>query len=208
MGGTVFLVFLFDSMQALAVPQLGLSTPYIGYIISAFGVGGVVGSLAIAQWASGVRPFVLIALGQLGSGLLVALIGLGATASLRLPGAVWLLVTALMGVAASGVLVGFPTVVQTVTPDHLMGRTWTAMGAVPTALQVLAPAVGAAVVSGIGVGYVFLIAGCGLSAFSLFVVTRQRSIPMAGAASAGERGDEEAAVAVAPREHDSADERG
>lgn len=176
LGGTVFLVILFDSMLALAVPQLGLETAYIGYLIAASGAGGVLGSLALAQWAAGARPFVLIGSGQLVAGSLVALLGVGAALSLDVPPVFWLGIAALIGGGAAGVLVGFPTVVQSVTPEHLLGRVWTTINAVPTVLQICAPVVGAAVLGVTGVGQLFLVSGFGLVALAALVLLRQGAV--------------------------------
>jgi hypothetical protein len=73
-------------------------------------------------------------------------------------------------------VVGFPTIVQTVTPDHLIGRASTAIGAVPTLLQVLAPATGAVILTETGVGVLFVASGCGLVLLALMTLVRQRRV--------------------------------
>jgi MFS family permease len=181
LAGTVFLVFLFDSMMALLVPELGLSRSYIGYLVAAVGVGGVAGSAALAQWGAAARPFLLVGTGQLAAGGLVALMGAGAIAAVAAPGAAWLAVALFIGVAAAGVTVGFPTIVQTATPDHLIGRVSTAVGAVPTLLQVLAPATGAVILTATGVGVLFVASGAGLVLLALMTLVRQRRLLPAAA---------------------------
>jgi hypothetical protein len=153
-------------------------------MISAVGLGGVTGAAVIAQWGQGIRPFTLVGLGQLLTGAFVALLGAGAMAAVPVPGWVWLADGVLIGFAAAGVLIGFPTVVQTVTPDHLMGRTWTAIGAVPTVLRIVAPAVGAAILAATGVDRLFLLAGAGLVLLSLVTLIGQRGVSGTGAAPA------------------------
>jgi len=184
LGGTVFLTFLYDSMLALVIPGLGLDRSYIGYMISAVGLGGVTGAAIIAQWGRAIRPFVLVGTGQLLTGALIALIGAGAMTAVPAPGWVWLTVGSLIGFAAAGVLIGFPTIVQTVTPDHLMGRTWTAIGAVPTVLRIVAPAVGAAILAAMGIDRLFLLAGAGLVLLSLVTLIGQRRLHRAETAPA------------------------
>jgi MFS family permease len=184
LGGTVFLTFLYDSMLALVIPGLGLDRSYIGYMISAVGVGGVAGAAVIAQWGAAVRPFLLVGVGQLLVGAFVALIGIGGMTAAPVPGWVWLLVAALLGCAAAGVLVGFPTIVQTTTPDHLIGRTWTAIGAVPTVLRTAAPAIGAALLAAMGVGRLFVLSGTGLVLLSLVTLVGQRRVRRAEATRA------------------------
>lgn len=178
LGATIFLVFLYDSMLALAVPQMGLTPAYIGYLISAVGLGGALGSAALAQWGGAVRPFVLIGTGQLLAGAMVALMGVGALAPVSPPGVAWLAVAFLIGVSAAGVLIGFPTVVQSVTPDRLVGRTWTAVDAVPTVLQVIAPLAGAAALSLTSVGWLFAFSGAGLVLLSGVTLARQRGVAL------------------------------
>jgi hypothetical protein len=92
------------------------------------------------------------------------------------PGPAWLGVGLLIGVAASGVLVGFPTVLQGATPDRLIGRAWTAVNAVPTIVQVLAPIVGAAILTGTGVGPLFVASGTGLVVLAAVTLHRQRAL--------------------------------
>ena len=179
LGATVFLVFLYDAMMALAIPQLGLQPSYIGYLVSAVGLGGVAGSVALAQWGKAIRPFVMVGAGQLGAGAMVAVMGAGVLAPTPPPGVTWLAVAFLIGVAAAGVLIGFPTIVQTVTPDRLVGRTWTAVDAVPTVLQVIAPVIGAAALSVMSVGWLFLFSGTGLVLLSGVTLARQRSVELA-----------------------------
>jgi MFS family permease len=204
LGGTVFLTFLYDSMLALAVPGLGLDRSYIGYLISAVGVGGVLGAVLLAQWGARIKPFVLIGAGQLAVGALISLMGAGADATIAPPDAAWLAVALLIGVAAAGVVVGYPTVVQTVTPDYLMGRTWTAIAVVPALLQVIAPVVGATILTAIGVGPLFLISGAGLVLLAVLTLFGQRLVwpaepaaQGAAAATVGTRGESHVAVRAA-----------
>jgi hypothetical protein len=83
------------------------------------------------------------------------------------------------GVASAGVLVPLSYIVQTVTPDHLLGRTWTLVGALPTALQVMAPAAAALALRGIGIGGLFASAAAGLVLVGLMTAVLERSLPVA-----------------------------
>jgi predicted MFS family arabinose efflux permease len=189
---TVFMAFLFDSMSPLAIRGLGLSSSNIGFFVAAMGVGGVVGALLIAQRASRANPFRLMSGGQLLVGCAAAAMGVGVFTATRLPALVWIAVILAMGLASAGVLVPFPYVVQQATPDALIGRTWTVVGAVPSVLQVLAPPIAAALVPALGVGRLFMVAGGGLAAMAALTYLRaNRYHPPAGAAGSGPEGSTE-----------------
>ncbi len=162
-GMTVFMVFLYDSMSPLAVEALALSPSYVGYLVAAVGLGGVVGALGLSQWGSGISPFRLMSAAQLLVGLAVGAIGTAIALSVVAPAAVWVAVAVLLGVASAGVLVPYPYVVQTSTPSHLLGRTWTTVAVVPAVLQVLAPLTAGALVPALGLGPVFVAAAAGLA---------------------------------------------
>jgi len=176
LGATVALTLLFDSMLPLAVTGLGLPATYIGYVIAAVGLGGVGGALLLARWGAGARPFLLIAAGQVTTGVVVALTGLAIVAAVRLPAPALLAAGLLIGASGAGVLVGFPTVVHTVTPDGLTGRVWTAIAAVPAVLAVGAPLAAAAVIARTGVGWLFAAGGLALALLGVAVASRQRAL--------------------------------
>lgn len=60
-----------------------------------------------------------------------------------------------VGVASAGVLIALPTILQLETPPELMGRVSTSVTALPTAGQLSAPVVGAALAAWQSVGFVF-----------------------------------------------------
>jgi hypothetical protein len=68
------------------------------------------------------------------------------------------------------VLIGAPTIIQKETPAELMGRVSTTASSVPTAFQMFAPLVGAALAEWQSVGFVFALAGGALSALGLVVL--------------------------------------
>jgi MFS family permease len=82
----------------------------------------------------------------------------------------WLPVVLGIGLASAGVLVAFPTILQLETPPHMMGRVYSTASAIPTTLQMVAPILGAAVASAVGVGWVLLVAGSALSALGIAVL--------------------------------------
>ncbi|GAA4705815.1 MFS transporter [Phytohabitans rumicis] len=176
LGATVFLAVLFDSMLPLALPALGLAPAYFGYVVATVGLGGVAGAAVLARWGAAVRPFTVIAAGQLVTGATVALAGSAALAGRSVPGAALLAAGLVIGAAGAGVLVGFPTVVQRSTPERLLGRVWTAIAFVPAVLQIAAPAAGAAVLAHTRVGWLFAVAGAGLAGLGLVTLAGQRRL--------------------------------
>jgi MFS family permease len=176
LGATVFLAVLFDSMLPLALPALGLPPAYFGYVVATVGLGGVAGAAALARWGAAVRPFTLIATGQLVTGATVALAGSATLGARPVPGAVLLAAGLVIGAAGAGVLVGFPTVVQRCTPEPLVARAWTAVAFVPAVLQIAAPAAGAAVLAHVDVGWLFTVAGAGLAGLALVTLAGQRRV--------------------------------
>jgi hypothetical protein len=169
MSVLVFVVFLYDSMAPLAVLGLGLDRSYIGYLLAAVGAGGLVGAIAVGQLYRGGRPFLLIGAAVAVIGGAVAALGLGVLTQARWGPVPWIALTFLLGVASAGVLVPYPVIVQTATPEHLIGRTWTTIGALTGVLGIFAPTVGAALVTKHGVGRVFLGVGLILAGYGAIV---------------------------------------
>lgn len=168
----MFIVFLYDSMAALIVPALGMSPSYIGYMISAVGIGGVVGSLLMARFTARLRPFLAMACSVLAIGSIISAIGFCIRRGIHLDSAVWVCAIFLLGIASAGILVTFPSVVHSETPVALTGRVWALMSSVPAVLNVLAPALAAAFVSWAGLGRLLLAAGGALLLTGLVVAAR------------------------------------
>lgn len=166
-------IFLYDSMSPLAVEGLGLEPAWIGYLLAAVGVGGVLGAAMVSKYFSGERPFLLIGASVLAIGALIASIGLGIVESWRPGPAPWLAVVFLVGVASAGVLVPYAYVLQTSTPPDRMGRVVTLMGVIPGLCAVLSPSIAAWLVDHWGPGPVFLGAGSALLGTAVLLILAQ-----------------------------------
>ncbi|MFF8377780.1 MFS transporter [Streptomyces sp. NPDC015661] len=177
MCSLMFVVFLYDSMAALIVPALGMGTPYIGYMVSAVGLGGVTGSLLMGRFAARLRPFLTMAGSVLVIGCIIVVIGIAISREMRIDSAVWLCVIFLLGIASAGILVTFPSVVHSETPVELTGRVWALMNSVPAVLNVLAPALAAALVGWIGLGSLLLLAGAALLLTAVAVAAKLGGVP-------------------------------
>ena len=170
MSATVFLVFTFDTLSPLALRALGFGPSLFGLAVAGIGFGAVAGALAIGSFGRRIDPFALLGGAKAVAGVLVALIGLGAVASLSISAYAWLPVVLGIGLASAGVLVAFPTILQLETPKHMMGRVYSTASAIPTTLQMVAPILGAAVASAVGVGWVLLVSGSALAALGMAVL--------------------------------------
>ncbi|GAA3376674.1 hypothetical protein GCM10020367_49290 [Streptomyces sannanensis] len=185
----MFVVFLYDSMAALIVPALGMGPSYIGYMVSAVGVGGVVGSLLMGKLVTRMKPFVTMAWSILIIGCIIASIGISIVREMRIDAAFWLCVIFLLGVASAGILVTFPNVVHAETPVELTGRVWALMSSVPALLNVLAPPLAAFFVTWFGIGRQLLAAGAALLLTALAVGLRLGDVPrVAGHDETGTQG--------------------
>ncbi|WP_327256477.1 MFS transporter [Streptomyces sp. NBC_01244] len=177
MCSLMFVVFLYDSMAALIVPALGMGTSYIGYMVSAVGLGGVAGSLLMGRFAARLRPFLTMAGSVLVIGCIVTFIGFAIFHEIRIDSTIWLCVIFLLGIASAGILVTFPSVVHSETPVELTGRVWALMNSVPAVLNVLAPVLAAALVVWIGLGSLLLLAGAALLLTAAVVAVRLGRVP-------------------------------
>jgi MFS family permease len=169
-GATIFLLFCFDSLSALAFQQLGVSKALFGLAIAGIGAGGVVGTVAVGRYGGDVNPFLLLGGGTAIVGGCVTLLGVALLADLGAPPWIWTPVLVVVGIASAGILVASPTIIQKETPPELMGRVSTSATAIPTGLQMFAPIAGAAVAEWQSVGFLFAAAGGALAALGLAVV--------------------------------------
>jgi MFS family permease len=169
-GSTIFLLFCFDSLSALAFQQLGVSKALFGLAIAGIGAGGVLGTIAVGRYGGEVNPFLLLGGGTVIVGGCVTLLGVALLADLGAPPWIWTPVLVVVGVASAGILVASPTIIQKETPPELMGRVSTSATAIPTGLQMFAPIAGAAVAEWQSVGFLFAVAGGALAALGLAVV--------------------------------------
>lgn len=169
MAVAVFMVFTFDTLSPLALRNLGLRASLFGFAIGCIGVGAALGAVAIGQYGRRHDPFLLMGTGNVVAGALVALVGSVVVVRLMPPVFVWLPVAVGIGFASSGIIVPYPYVIQSATPEALLGRVMSSAGSVPTALQLCAPPVGAAIATAAGVGVVLQGAGCGLAVLGVVI---------------------------------------
>ncbi|HLL51225.1 MAG TPA: MFS transporter, partial [Thermomicrobiales bacterium] len=162
-----FIIFTFDSLGVLALRELGIEALF-GLTVGSIGLGTAAGAIAIGQWGKRIHPFVTMGAGQIGGGLVVALLGVAVT--LHAPGSgAWVIVYMLIGLSAAAVFVPYGYVVQVETPPEVLGRVFATAGGIQNAVLVMAPPVGAVLAERWGIGFVFTAAGIALALLGLVV---------------------------------------
>ncbi|MEZ4730536.1 MAG: MFS transporter [Caldilineaceae bacterium] len=171
----MLIIFTFDSLGVLALRELGISEALFGLTIGSLGLGTAVGAITIGQWGKRIHPFVTMGTGQIGGGLVVALLGVAVTLHVRGTGA-WVMVYLLIGLAAAAVFVPYGYVVQVETPPAYLGRVFATAGGIQNAFLLMAPPLGAVLAALWGVGFVFTTAGIALALLGLVVFFLRPSV--------------------------------
>lgn len=165
---TLFIIFAFDSLGVLALRELGIGEAFFGITIGSIGLGTAAGAMVIGQWGKRINPFVPMGVGQIGGGLIVALLGVAVTLQARGTSA-GVIVYMLIGLAAAAVFVPYGYVIQVETPPELLGRVFATAGGIQNAFLLLAPPLGAVLAEVWGVGFFFTAAGIALALLGLVV---------------------------------------
>jgi MFS family permease len=159
MSAVLFLTFCYDALFVLVLRSLGLGAALFGLMYGAIGLGTSVGASMVGQWGRQVPPLRLLALGQLASGVLVAVMGTAVLLHVR-GGAIGLAPFGfLLGFAAATMFVPFSYLLQAGTPRHLLGRVSAAGNTVEMTTQLVAPPIGAATAQLWGLGSGLAVSG-------------------------------------------------
>lgn len=167
-AAAMLIIFTFDSLGVLVLRELGLGEALFGLTIGSIGLGTAAGAIAIGQWGKHIHPLVTMGVGQIGGGLVVALLGVAVMLPTRGTGA-WVIVYLLIGLAAAAVFVPYGYVVQVETPPALLGRVFATAGGIQNAFLLMGPPLGALLAELWGVGFVFTAAGIALTLLGLVV---------------------------------------
>lgn len=168
MAAALFIIFTFDSLGVLALRALGIGEALFGLAVGSIGVGTALGAIAIGQWGKRLNPFTTMGIGQIGGGIVVAILGAAVMFHARGTGA-WVIVYMLIGASAAAVFVPYGYVIQVETPPELMGRVFASASGIQTVFQLMAPPLGAVLAEIWGVGFVFTAAGIALALLGLVV---------------------------------------
>ncbi len=166
-----FIIFLYDGLFIFVAQKLGFGEGDFGLLISAVGLGSVVGSLLMGNWTQWKRkPIHFMAGAAIFSGSLIILMGLGSMNVITLPHIGWLVGAFLLGFLGSGESVPYGFILQSETPKEMMGR----VSAVATSLQtfsmLIAPTAGALLAKWIGVSAVLAGAGSATCLLGLVIL--------------------------------------
>ena len=164
----MLIIFMFDSLGALALRQLGIGEALFGLTIGSIGLGTAAAAIAIGQWGKRIHPFVTMGAGQIGGGLIVALLGIAVMLHAR-GTAAWIMLYLLIGLSAAAVFVPYGYVIQVETAPELLGRVFATAGGIQNAILLIAPPLGAVLAELRGVGFVFSAAGIALVFLGLLV---------------------------------------
>ncbi|MEN8699248.1 MFS transporter [Bacillus infantis] len=176
-----FIIFLYDGLFIFVAKNLGFTQESFTFLISAVGLGSVAGSLALGKWTFWKKgPIHLMSASACFSGLFIILVGLGSFGILNFPQIVWLAGAFLLGFFGAGEAVPYGYVLQSETPQNMMGRVSAAAMGLQTFSMLIAPAAGALLAKLWGVSYVMAGAGsatCLMGAIVLLYVLRKLKTP-------------------------------
>ncbi|HZG56281.1 MFS transporter [Paenibacillus sp.] len=183
-GAMMFLLFLYDGLFVLFTARLGLGEASLGVLMSGIGGGSVLGALAAGRWTFWkADPLRLMSRVGVLSGLMIALVGVGAYGLLPTSMWFWAPCFAAMGFVGAFGSVPFGYLLQTETTEATVAPVSAFANALQTGSMLAAPMLGAALAAWIGVGGVFLAAGAAMSAFAAAIGLKLAGRREAGAVS-------------------------
>lgn len=171
-----FVIFLFNSLGPLLAKTIGLNETVFGFLISAVGLGSIVGSLLIGQMGKKVNHLLLICFAAMVTGSLIIVLSFGGFGFLPNVPILWLSIWFLIGIGVSAFSVSYGYILQSRTPSNYLGRVSSTWEAMINVSMVVAPLVGTVLTKVIGVGGVFLIAGILMILLGIVVVLSKSKI--------------------------------
>ncbi len=175
-----FFIRATDTIGAVVLKALGVTTGQLGPSFTLLGLGYVAGALALGQWGKGRTPILIMGLGVLELGSLMAMLGTAAIEGLS-GGAVAIFAAFVsrfllgFGFGALGVVYG--TILQRETPDDLMGRVAATSEMLKTTIPLVAPLIVGGLAAWLGLGWAFAIPGGGLMIVGAVVILA-RDVPV------------------------------
>lgn len=156
----LFIIFLYDGLFIFVAQKIGFSEGDFGILISAVGLGSVVGSLMMGNWTQWKhKPIQFMSIAAIFSGSLIIMMGLGSMNVITLPHVGWLAGAFLLGLLGSGESVPYGFILQSETPKEMMGRVSAAATSIQTFSMLIAPTAGALLAKWLGVSTVLAGAG-------------------------------------------------
>lgn len=171
-----FVIFLFNSLGPLLAKTVGLNETVFGFLISAVGLGSVVGSILIGQWGEKVNHLLLICFAAMVTGSLIIVLSIGGYGFLPNVPLLWIVIWFLIGIGVSSFSVSYGYILQSKTPSNYLGRVSSTGEAMISVSMVVAPLIGTLLTTFIGVSGVFLMAGVLMILLGIVVVLSRSKI--------------------------------
>jgi predicted MFS family arabinose efflux permease len=168
----MWMIFLIEGLGAIWTKVMGMPSTAYGTFAAVVGFGSVIGSIVVGTCRKVPHPLVLILGSHVLLGLLILLNGLGGIGWLPRYFALYMCIWWMIGFSNAFSTISFSTLLQTETPEHLMGRVTGVVTAVQNASILIAPIIGALLAEWIGVSQVFVVSGTGLILYALVIGAR------------------------------------
>ena len=158
----ILVIFAIQTFGFAAVPvlqviyvdrMLGLPPSALGYLMSAFAVGMLIGGAGVAALGRRLPPVRAIIVAAIGYGVFFTAMAL----TTWLPAV--LAILAAMGACEAALVVTVPTLLQRIVPDHLRGRVFSVQNVILVAVMVLGMGLAGAAADVMPIRSVFLIGG-------------------------------------------------
>ncbi|GAA1617123.1 MFS transporter [Actinoplanes couchii] len=172
--GAISLAYLFSTMFEIMIPvwyrEMGAGPSFTGTAMVCMGLGGGLGALLLSRVGDRFNLLLVMATAATMIGVLVGAMGIAGYAGLRSVLGVWLIAAVIIGLGAAVAAIVYGTLVQRLTPAHLMGRVGALTGAAVVVPVVVGPAVAPILTPFIGINGIFLLSGTGILAVGLMLL--------------------------------------
>ncbi|MFD2444902.1 MFS transporter [Bacillus sp. CGMCC 1.16607] len=167
----MFTIFLYEALFTPWAKSMGFLKSELGYIMTANGLGAVIGALFVGKWTFWKNsPLHLMLYSGIISGVFVTLFGLGSLEILSLPKLAWITVFFIIGCTAAGAYVPFGYILQKETSSDFMGRVSGASNSLINLAMLIGPVFGGFLATWLGASFVFIGAGLLLSVYASIVL--------------------------------------
>ncbi|QKI81709.1 MFS transporter [Kroppenstedtia eburnea] len=167
----LFINFMYDGLFPLWTKHLHMDEKVFGMVLSAIGLGSVLGAVVIGQFAAWQkRPLAIMSIGAAIGGSQLLLMGLGGLEAIGGGVYLWFIVFLVLGMSSSAVFIPFGYIMQMETPQNLIGRVSATTNAVQNTTMLVSPSIGAFLAKIFGVGYVFFGSGLAMTLFGVSVL--------------------------------------
>lgn len=165
-GGAFFCIFLYDTLIALLIDNMGYDRTIFGISVGCSGAGGLIAAF-LAGSRDTARPLRVMAATTLVSGPVTIALAAAALIGITVPEALLYLSMALMGGSTVFMLVPYRTLVQRAVAPERIGRVFATGEAVTMTVMLTAPFLGSFVAGAFGVPVAFLAGGALLAALGI-----------------------------------------